>query len=130
MNKKTQFIVGIASIAVGIIIIGVEIPDILNNKQDDLGMIIVGLLNILVGSIILGTSKRNKKKACHKGSDQKNNNKRNKAFTILGSLIILIAIVTAIIAEDLVAAFPLITTGFSIILIGTLVNRRKSKKSC
>ena len=69
MNKKTQFIVGIASIAIGIIIIGLEMPDILNNKQDDLGMMIVGLLNILVGSIILGTSKRNKKKVCHKGTD-------------------------------------------------------------
>ena len=60
MNKKTQFIVGIASIAIGIIIIGLEMPDILNNKQDDLGMMIVGLLNILVGSIILGTSRRKK----------------------------------------------------------------------
>lgn len=57
MSIKTRNIIGFIIILAGLVIIGLELSEILNNESEDLGMIVSGVLNVMCGFLILGSSK-------------------------------------------------------------------------
>jgi len=124
MNKKTQIIAGVAIMIVGILIIGLEVPDLINNKQEDFGMMIVGLLNILLGSIILGTSRRKK---CSEKQSNVNKTKASKAIIVLGVLALLVAIITTFITLNYVNGTMLAIPGILMITGAILMNKKKTQ---
>jgi undecaprenyl pyrophosphate phosphatase UppP len=124
MNKKTQIIAGVAIMIVGILIIGLEVPDLINNKQEDFGMMIVGLLNILLGSIILGTSRRKK---CSEKQSNLNKTKASKAIIVLGILALLGSIITTSITLNYIHGIMLATPGILMITSGILLKKEKTQ---
>ena len=124
MNKKTQIIVGVAIMIVGILIIGLEVPELINNKQKDFGMMIVGLLNILIGSIILGTAK---KRTMSREQKIASRAKASKAIIILGILALLVAIITTSITLNYLNGIMLAIPGILMITSGILLKKEKAQ---
>jgi SNF family Na+-dependent transporter len=62
MNKTTTNIVGIIILILGLIISGFEIIDLKKASQSNYGMLTVGILNVLIGILILGLSNKNRNK--------------------------------------------------------------------
>jgi len=58
MNKKTRKYFAIIIIIVGITILIMESTELINQGKIDYDMLIIGILNIIVGLIILGSSQK------------------------------------------------------------------------
>jgi len=58
MNKKTSKYIGIIIIMVGITILIMESTEFFEHGKIDYNMLIIGILNIVVGLLLLGSSQK------------------------------------------------------------------------
>lgn len=96
--KKVQTIVGVASISVGLVIMILQIPDLLNNKQANLQMLLVGIGNVILGLIFFTGIYKRKKNSNKQNTVSKTDAGKGIIITVL--LFIVIAIITAFITQN------------------------------
>jgi len=122
--KKAQKILGTACIAVGLLIIGLQMPDLINGEQNGLQMVAAGMINIIMGFFFFANSK--KKKKCVK-QIKASTAKASKAVIVIGFLILAIVIIAAIITENYTNAITLAIMGFLILASGFLLKQSKTQ---